>query len=158
MLSLHFQDPIDGAQLAGLWGVREAFTAEITTNLPMLFPMFKSWLYPIFGTLLGSTQRQYKTPSGFQSIGGGGGDSRNTRRTPAGKNRSNNVTVNATFSESEEHMVDDVRLQNFTAVAASTRGDPPPSGIVVSKHVYVAREEKDVALSHAPQSPIRENW
>ncbi|KAH7308154.1 hypothetical protein B0I35DRAFT_454010 [Stachybotrys elegans] len=40
-------DPVNGAQLAGSWAVRETFVAVVTTNLPMLFPHFKRWLSPL---------------------------------------------------------------------------------------------------------------
>ncbi|EOO02314.1 hypothetical protein UCRPA7_2195 [Phaeoacremonium minimum UCRPA7] len=35
-------DPVNGAQLAGEWGTREAFVSVATTNLPMLFPLLRS--------------------------------------------------------------------------------------------------------------------
>ncbi|KAK6829372.1 hypothetical protein PG987_009956 [Apiospora arundinis] len=38
-------NPVTGAQQAGSWAVRETFVAVITTNLPMVFPMFRIWLY-----------------------------------------------------------------------------------------------------------------
>ncbi|KAI8668268.1 hypothetical protein NCS55_00851900 [Fusarium keratoplasticum] len=39
-------DPVNGAQLAGSWAVRETFVAVLVTNLPMLFPQFKKWAVP----------------------------------------------------------------------------------------------------------------
>ncbi|KAL6364931.1 hypothetical protein LRP88_00904 [Fusarium phalaenopsidis] len=40
-------DPVNGAQLAGSWAVRETFVAVLVTNLPMLFPQFKKWAVPL---------------------------------------------------------------------------------------------------------------
>ncbi|KAH7262593.1 hypothetical protein BKA59DRAFT_519488 [Fusarium tricinctum] len=40
-------NPINGAQLAASWAVRETFVAIMTTNIPMLFPTFKKWAVPI---------------------------------------------------------------------------------------------------------------
>ncbi|KAF5025614.1 hypothetical protein F66182_2316 [Fusarium sp. NRRL 66182] len=42
-------DPVNGAQLAGAWAVRETFVAVVTTNIPMLFPTLKKWAVPIVG-------------------------------------------------------------------------------------------------------------
>ncbi|KAF4211817.1 hypothetical protein CNMCM5878_002018 [Aspergillus fumigatiaffinis] len=123
-------DPVDGAQLAGEWGTREAFVAVVTTNLPMVFHLFRSWLSRLFGTAFGSSQKTYKFPSGFQTIGGGAGESfsRNRRGPPT----VHPVSANLTFSESEERIVDDVKMNNLEAFGAPSSGpDHPPGGIVV---------------------------
>jgi hypothetical protein len=39
LLTNNPQDPINGAQLAGGWAVRETFVAVVTTNLPMVYPL-----------------------------------------------------------------------------------------------------------------------
>ncbi|KEY69046.1 hypothetical protein S7711_03344 [Stachybotrys chartarum IBT 7711] len=44
-------DPVNGAQLAGSWAVRETFVAVVTTNLPMLFPHFKKWFSPLVSAI-----------------------------------------------------------------------------------------------------------
>ncbi|KAK1707525.1 LOW QUALITY PROTEIN: uncharacterized protein BDZ83DRAFT_724580 [Colletotrichum acutatum] len=75
-------DPVNGAQLAGTWGTRETFVAVVTTNLPMIFPLIRTYLKPLWPNVLRSsknTKKAYKTPSGFRTIGGGHGDS--SRRT-----------------------------------------------------------------------------
>ncbi|TDZ28980.1 hypothetical protein C8035_v007300 [Colletotrichum spinosum] len=48
---LIISDPINGAQQAGSWAVRETFVAVVTTNLPMVFPLMRKWLSPVFGTI-----------------------------------------------------------------------------------------------------------
>lgn len=45
------QDPVNGAQQAGSWAVRETFVAIVTTNVPMIFPLVRRWFSPIFGSI-----------------------------------------------------------------------------------------------------------
>ncbi|KAI6285016.1 hypothetical protein MCOR07_010945 [Pyricularia oryzae] len=44
-------DSKNGAFLAGSWAVRETFVAVITTNMPMLFPLFRRWMNPCLGRI-----------------------------------------------------------------------------------------------------------
>ncbi|KAK0666826.1 hypothetical protein QBC41DRAFT_280275 [Cercophora samala] len=44
-------DPINGAQQAGSWAVRETFVAVVTSNLPMCVPLINRWGRPIVGSL-----------------------------------------------------------------------------------------------------------
>ncbi|KAK4197661.1 hypothetical protein QBC40DRAFT_285165 [Triangularia verruculosa] len=44
-------DPINGAQQAGSWAVRETFVAVVTSNLPMCVPLINRWGRPILGGL-----------------------------------------------------------------------------------------------------------
>lgn len=53
-LSNIFQDPVNGAQLAGSWAVRETFVAVLVTNLPMLFPSLKKWVVPLVARVASS--------------------------------------------------------------------------------------------------------
>ncbi|KAK0744065.1 hypothetical protein B0T18DRAFT_439717 [Schizothecium vesticola] len=43
-------DPINGAQQAGSWAVRETFVAVVTSNMPMVFPLVIRWGRPLIGT------------------------------------------------------------------------------------------------------------
>lgn len=45
------QDSKNGAFLAGSWAVRETFVAVITTNMPMLFPLFRRLMNPCLGRI-----------------------------------------------------------------------------------------------------------
>ncbi|KAK8009807.1 Glucan 4-alpha-glucosidase [Apiospora arundinis] len=56
-------NPVTGAQQAGSWAVRETFVAVITTNLPLVFPMFRIWLYSIAGTVRQYSSRALSHPS-----------------------------------------------------------------------------------------------
>ncbi|KAF5020483.1 hypothetical protein F66182_7493 [Fusarium sp. NRRL 66182] len=139
-------DPINGAQLAGAWGTREAFTAVITTNLPILFPLFRVWLTPIFGSVLRSSQKtSYQYPSGFQTIGGGGRSGRGPNPSRRGPPTANPLS----FNDSEERIV--------RAEAHRMSDYPPPDdgngakGIIVSNIVQVIHEHKKRGNSRSGQ-------
>ncbi|GAO13090.1 hypothetical protein UVI_02024520 [Ustilaginoidea virens] len=142
-------DPFHGAQQAGEWGTREAFVAVITTNLPMLFPLFRVWLTPFCGNLLRSSKKSCKTPTGFVSIGGGGPAS--TPRNRSGPRTANPITENMTFSESEERIVDDVKLENVQ------KEYKPPNTIVVSNQVEITHSNRNGQLD-ARTAPGHEQW
>ncbi|KAJ4300075.1 hypothetical protein N0V88_002744 [Collariella sp. IMI 366227] len=44
-------DPINGAEQAGCWAVRETFVAVITSNMPMITPLIARLCRPVIGTL-----------------------------------------------------------------------------------------------------------
>ncbi|KAF7589611.1 hypothetical protein BBP40_004025 [Aspergillus hancockii] len=142
-------DPLNGAQLAGSWGTREAFVAVITTNLPMIFHLLRSWLARAFGTAF-QTSEAYKTPTGFRSIGGGVGDSRSRNRH--GPYSVNPITVNQTFNGSEERMVDEVNMQNLKAYPG------PAAGIVASNQVEVTHEDRSSHNSEPQAQRVYETW
>ncbi|KAF3039645.1 hypothetical protein E8E11_000093, partial [Didymella keratinophila] len=100
-------DPVNGGALAAEWGTRETFIAVVTTNLPMIFPLFKVWLQPFLPSTLrsSSNNKAYKTPgSGFVTIGGGGASS-HANKTPRSRTR---ISANMTFdNESEERIFQD---------------------------------------------------
>ncbi|KZL72587.1 short-chain dehydrogenase/reductase SDR, partial [Colletotrichum tofieldiae] len=50
-------NPVTGAQQAGSWAVRETFVAIVTTNIPMIFPLVRRWLTPIFGSITSTLSR-----------------------------------------------------------------------------------------------------
>ncbi|SPO04999.1 related to integral membrane protein PTH11 [Cephalotrichum gorgonifer] len=140
-------DPINGGQLAGTWGTRETFVAVITTNLPMIFPLFRAWLRPIFGSTAASKKTSYPQNSAFQTIGGTGGNSRARKPGAMG----DPLSANVTFSESEEHIVRDDNAYSMKVFgggsdSTSSRSNAPVNGIVVSNEVRVIsgnREDMD---------------
>ena len=130
------QDPVNGGAHAAEWGTRETFIAVVTTNLPMIFPLFKVWLQPFLpSTLRSSSNKAYKTPgSGFVTIGGGEASS-HANKTPRSGTR---ISANMTFdNESEERMfkADDVRMQHLQSPTQQHQ-----AGIIVSKQVSVTTE------------------
>ncbi|KAI1767222.1 hypothetical protein GGR53DRAFT_518623 [Hypoxylon sp. FL1150] len=152
-------DPVNGAQLAGSWAVRETFVAVVTTNLPMIFPLFKQWFTPLFGSLLTSMRSQQKltdkeSRTDLRTFGGGSKQS--WRRRGGGPPTANPIT-NITFSESEEHMVDEVKMQDLKGwTDTSTTGSGPTLNAGtnnIRKHVEVAvvseaRDEKETLDHH----------
>lgn len=140
-----------GGQVAAEWGTRETFIAVVTTNLPMIFPLFKTWLTPYLPSTLrlSSNNKAYKTPgSGFVTIEDSGGPSKHTRKGPRS---ACHVSANLTFdNESEEHIVevkgDGVKMQYLHSVAGAQQ---PGGAIIVSKQVSVTTEEYGNSYRHA---------
>ncbi|RMY10769.1 hypothetical protein D0867_08291 [Hortaea werneckii] len=96
------KDPINGAQLAGSWAVRETFVALVTTNLPMIYPFFAKLLGPWFNAWLSTVRPTQKSDDmpGMQgelvTIGQSG---------PSSKGRRSHPITNITYNESEERIV-----------------------------------------------------
>jgi hypothetical protein len=109
----------------------------VVTNLPMLFPLLKAWLKPLFGNVF-SSKGTSKHPSGFRTIGGGDGASSSgagRRRATSSKARVNSST---SFSESEERIVNNVKMQNLEVSVGPVGSTHPPSkGIMVSNEFQI---------------------
>lgn len=141
LLTALSQDPVNGAQLAGSWAVRETFVAVVTTNLPMIFPLFRRWLGPYISTwvsTLRSTQKLEETPHDIVTYGGGGGHGSRGRggRTPLNSNPITNIT----FSESEERLAGgaDVKMQDLKAWSEAGSG--------VGHHGHNIKKQVEVAV------------
>ncbi|PYH69397.1 uncharacterized protein BO88DRAFT_387446 [Aspergillus vadensis CBS 113365] len=135
-------EPNNGASIADEWGTRETFVAVITTNLPMIFHLFRTWLARGFGSAFQSSQRTYQLPSGgFQNTGGG-----TTRKRGRGGTSSRDpITVGLTFTESEERMMQDIKLQTLEPHEGPTAG-----AIMVSNQIEVTHQTRN---SHAREPP-----
>ncbi|BCS05647.1 hypothetical protein ALUC_10028S [Aspergillus luchuensis] len=135
-------EPNNGASIADEWGTRETFVAVITTNLPMVFHLFRTWLARGFGSAFQSSQRTYQLPSGgFQNTDGG-----TTRKRGRGGTSSRDpITVGLTFTESEERMMQDIKLQTL-----EPHGGPTAGAIMVSNQIEVTHQTRN---SHARESP-----
>ncbi|KAI4706358.1 hypothetical protein J4E89_009092 [Alternaria sp. Ai002NY15] len=136
------QDPLNSAELTASWGTRETFIAIFTTNLPMIFPLLKTWLTPFLPSTIGSSNAKGQEPPGsdFETIGGGSG--------PGGKRASRRVPHRArqTFggltldNESEEDMI----KEDDVAMHRTQRNDLEADGkntIVVCSEVSVTSED-----------------
>ncbi|KAJ5733640.1 hypothetical protein N7493_002426 [Penicillium malachiteum] len=155
-------EPVNGADIADQWGTRETFVAVITTNLPMVFHLFRIWLTKAFGSKFGSSHKtNYKSPSaGFRSIGGGGDYA---SRKGQGPTSTDPITIGMTFTESEERMMEDeIKMQNLR-----TRVEPVPTdegtshtgnGIVVSNQIDVTHETLTSSRSSQGETSAREAW
>ncbi|KAK9771944.1 hypothetical protein SCAR479_11425 [Seiridium cardinale] len=153
-----FEDSANGASLAGEWGTREAFVAVVTTNLPLIFSLIKSWLKPLFGNLLGSSGRtpHYTAPSGFRTIGGGGGGSHRPGFSKRGASSKTPVATSISRTGSEEQIVSDVKMQTLSPETSNLPEKAPAGGIVVSNKVQVSyenRSQKEENLQY-----IQDSW
>ncbi|KAM0233907.1 hypothetical protein ACHAPO_006778 [Fusarium lateritium] len=134
-------DPIHGAQLAGVWGTREAFVAVMTTNLPILFPLFRIWLTPVFGSILRSSHKtSYQYPTGFQTIGGGGRSGKSSGPSRRGPPTVNPISGNMSFNNSEERIVK-VEAHGMADLNQEGNGGVQ-KGIMVSNMVEIVLEDK----------------
>ncbi|KGO77306.1 hypothetical protein PITC_092660 [Penicillium italicum] len=141
-------DPEDGAQLANEWGTRETFVAVVTTNLPMVFHLFRIWLNKVFGSQFQSSQKTHKSPSaGFRSIGGGGDYASRKGHGPAS---TDHMTIGMSFTESEERMMEDVKMQNLRTLEVPTPGNPSSSAIIVSNQIDITHETRPIPRSIPP--------
>ncbi|KAF4465344.1 integral membrane PTH11 [Fusarium albosuccineum] len=134
-------DPIHGAELAGAWGTRESFVAFMTTNLPLLFPLFRIWFSPILGSVMQSTKNSYQTPSGFRTIGGGGGGRSGQSSKRGGPPTANPLSANLSFNDSEERIVKgETEMKDFHIQESSSVGS---DGIVVSNVEIIDGDRKN---------------
>lgn len=99
------QDPVNGAQQAGSWAVRETFVAVVTSNLPMISPFLARLFRPIIGSLrslslssskMSKTTRSDKKPGAFRL------EDKNPRRGMGP--RSVNPLPDFSVNGSEEHI------------------------------------------------------
>lgn len=101
-------DPINGAQQAGSWAVRETFVAVVTSNLPMVFPLVHRWGKPLVGSIRTLTSTAGKmsgmSRSGDPKPGAFRLEDKNPRRGMGP--RSVNPITDFTMNGSEEHIVD----------------------------------------------------
>jgi hypothetical protein len=110
----------------------------------MVFPLFKKWLRPLLGSSARTTDGQYKKPDGFRSIGGGGGDSHSHRRR-GGTNgtRGTNPLTNISYTESEERIVNEIKLQNMkTAAGPTAHSDQKVNAGIVVKTEFDISEDR----------------
>ncbi|GAB7324987.1 hypothetical protein MBLNU13_g08792t1 [Cladosporium sp. NU13] len=131
-------DPINGAQLAGSWAVRETFIAVVTTNLPMVYPVFhvllgrhiSSWV-----STMRSTHKTGENTGDLVTIGGGNLDPKAQRpRAPKG----NNPMTNVTFSESEERMMGVTEMNDLKSWSEAGSGKDGAHSHNITKDVEVA--------------------
>ncbi|KAK8092925.1 hypothetical protein PG999_014512, partial [Apiospora kogelbergensis] len=92
-------NPIDGAEQAGSWAIRETFVAVITTNLPIIAPMFRLWMTPIVNTVRKSVGTSGSDDPGICNIHLEGRDPRRGKWP-----RSIDQIPYPSFNESEERL------------------------------------------------------
>ncbi|PWY76022.1 hypothetical protein BO94DRAFT_605213 [Aspergillus sclerotioniger CBS 115572] len=140
-------EPDNGASVADEWGTRETFVAVVTTNLPMVLHLLRTWLARGFGSAFQSSPKTYQSPSG--GLENYGGASRTRGRTGS----TDPITVGLTFTESEERMMDDVKLQTLGPYEA-----PAPGTIIVSNQVEVSHETRSCHPSESSAPCGQGTW
>ena len=123
----------------------------------MVFPLFRTWLAPFFGSVLNSSRKNsYKDPSGFRTIGGGGGGASYSRGR--GPPSANPITANMTFNDSEERMVEEVKMHNMKSSGSLQYRNQTTNGIVVSNEVEVTHSDRRSQNSDQPVHGVHETW
>jgi hypothetical protein len=113
----------------------------MTTNLPILFPLFRIWLTPVFGSILRSShQTSYQYPTGFQTIGGGGRSGKTSDPSRRGPLTANPISGNMSFNNSEERIVK-VEAHGMTDLDHGGNSGVQ-KGIMVSNMVKIVLEDK----------------
>lgn len=132
-------DPVMGGRLAAEWGTRETFVAVVTTNLPMIFPLLKTWVLPLFPSRFRTTSadKKYKTPSGFITIGGGGGGSRGISK----QSSTHHITANMTYdNDSEEHIIESDGEHKMKTLHPTRARKGSLNGIVIERELKVTMD------------------
>ncbi|KAK4206140.1 hypothetical protein QBC37DRAFT_145338 [Rhypophila decipiens] len=168
-------DPINGAQLAGSWAVRESFIAVVTTNLPMIFPLIKIWLAPLIGSLISFTTTRGTKGATGASATGDDKISKGSKNRAFGTNSQTwgrrgppvNPLTNVTFTESEEAIVgkDNLNGENGHHHGAVKMQDMEGNGIGrtksgtnnIRKHVQVSVTVSDSEDSSHHGGPPRKS-
>ncbi|KAK3323827.1 hypothetical protein B0T19DRAFT_443294 [Cercophora scortea] len=102
-------DPVDGAEQAGSWAVRETFVAVVTSNLPMVVPLVNRWIQPMFGHVKTFTSQVGHLSGMSRSADPMPGAFRLEDKSPrrGRRPRSVNPLTDISFDGSEDRMVHD---------------------------------------------------
>jgi hypothetical protein len=121
----------------------------------MAFPLIKTWLRPLLASLSRSTD-QHKTPEGFRTIGGGvGGNNPHRRGTQSA--RGPNPLTNVSFTESEERIVNGIKLQNMAVAAPAAQGNQQNGRSIVVMTGFDISEDRTSQHEHSA-TRIHEPW
>lgn len=122
----------------------------------MIFHLFRIWLSKIFGSQFQSSHKTHKSPSGgFRSIGGGGDYASRKGQGPAS---SDPMTIGMSFTESEERMMEDLKMQNLKAYPTGMPANPASGAIVVSNQIDITHETRTIPQSEQPVKKGTEAW
>ncbi|KAM0428302.1 hypothetical protein ACHAPT_007203 [Fusarium lateritium] len=143
-VALLVSDPVNGAQLAGSWAVRETFVAVLVTNVPMLFPQFKKWALPLVnrvGSSLSASRspQSSRTDSRFSNMASLDTWRRKSRRS------SRPIPINPPRNnESEVTIIDDVNLPEAERHPSASSSNEPH---VITKEVSAPRIQLQIEVS-----------
>ncbi|KAK2612670.1 hypothetical protein QQS21_001287 [Conoideocrella luteorostrata] len=143
------KNPVQGAQQAGVWAVRETFVAVVTTNLPLVFTLVKGWLAPLFGSIgsaLSSKLSSRKLSGGMARIIRTFGQGSRSWRGPSTANPIPDFTAN----ESDECIHEETRMKDMKRSSEGGQGleKGPTKELNIQKMVQDAVVSED-ATYHA---------
>ncbi|KAI1359952.1 hypothetical protein F5Y08DRAFT_318392 [Xylaria arbuscula] len=136
-------DPVNGAQVAGSWAVRETFVSVITTNLPMVFPLFKSRLSSMFGSISRFTGNSTNKSSN--------GALRSHKSWRGRGPRTANPIPDFTYTESEEQIV---KGQDIGETLPVQMQDLDTTGAVKNNNI---RQDREILVTSVPKDRIPES-
>jgi len=146
-------EPDNGPESAGRWGARESFVALVTTNLPVIFPLFKTMLKPWKQSeRRTSAEAKLKPRSGsVRTIGGSGGASysRSCRKTHGSYPFSETTLMN-----SEE----DITYPQAIKVYLGTPNMEHSGGIIVSNEFHITTENRSSMMEHRLNHGFPDTW
>ncbi|ERF68289.1 hypothetical protein EPUS_02745 [Endocarpon pusillum Z07020] len=102
-------DPVNGAQQAGSWAVRETFVAVVIDNIPMIYPLCRRLIKNIDESLASHYAGRHKLSNGYSSSGSYAMNSRKDKKPKFVHPLS---MRNATLSDSAESIVRADRVKN----------------------------------------------
>lgn len=137
----------------------EAFVAVFTTNLPMIFPLFKTWLAPWFV----SSSQSYKIRSGFNTIGGGsggsgGGESAGRKRNMRGPPSVNPLTTLSLNNSREQMVASVIPLQELEISGAPAAPGHSSNVVYVSKQFDLTTEDDGVRKGEPKAQRVYKHW
>ncbi|KAK2611425.1 hypothetical protein N8I77_004764 [Diaporthe amygdali] len=145
------QDPVNGAQLAGSWSIRETFIAVVTTNLPVVTPFLTHIVAPYPCYFLSSMRSSKKSSSnqhnrdirtwGQRSLSQ---DQRQRRGPPTA-----NPITNLGCTESEERMIE---LQERNAASVGSKSQTVPGWRVPSNKTNANEIDVEIEVSVTEQA------
>lgn len=68
------------------------------------------------------------------------------------------MTIGMSFTESEERMMEDVKMQNLKTYEGPTSGNPSSGAIVVSNQIDITHETRTTPQSEQPVKNVSSAW
>jgi hypothetical protein len=131
----------------------------------MVFPLFKTWLRPLFGSALRSTNKQDRASNHryIRTIGGGFGGAGGTNNTdprswPRRGPPSTNPITNVSFGESEEEIVNEIKMQNMVSAQVGPSTSPPKANAIIVSSEFAISEDRRSNTGEDSAQPVHEPW
>ena len=114
----------------------------------MLLSLIRTILKSVFGDAFASNSKPYKRPTGFKTFSDGNNSAqsrglakRRYGNTPWNSKSDDLASTTPTFNESQERIVDHIKMQSLNNVYTGPQNrPPPPNGIVVASEVRITQD------------------